>query len=319
MTEKTSQLLNQLSVAHSRRSFLRRATLAAAAIPTAAAFLGESTAKADPQFTGSDAEILNFALNLEYLEAEYYLRATTGTGLASAGVALDGHGPQGTVTIKSNPTVTFTDPVVQQYAQEIAQDEKNHVIFLRAALGHNVAAEPNIDLETSFNTLAQAAGIGESFDPFVDDVSFLLGAFIFEDVGVTAYHGAAPFIKNRSYLIAASGILGTEAYHAAEVRTVLFGKNTDDPTLNIADTVQKISNLRNTLGGAGLDQGIVLNGSANIVPADTNSIVFSRTPREVLNIVYGAVNATSGLFFPSGVNEYPNNGSPASNYNGGPQ
>ena len=301
----TDNLLNELSAAHSRRTFLRRATLAAAAIPTAALTLGGTRAQADPQFTGSDVEILNFALNLEYLEAEYYLNAVMGSGLAAAGVALNGQDSQGTVTIKSSPRVTFTDPVVQQYAAEIAQDEMNHVLFLRKALGHSVVAEPNIDLLNSFNTLAQVAGIGDSFDPFVDDVSFLLGAFIFEDVGVTAYHGAAPFIQNRSNLIAASGILGVEAYHASEVRTVLYGKNIEDPSLGITDTVQKISNVRNSLGGAGLDQGIVLNGAANIVPTDSNSIVFSRTPRQVLNIVYGGVNATSGLFFPSGVNEYP--------------
>ncbi len=240
----------------------------------------------------SDADIANFALNLEYLEAEYYIRAATGLGLTAADQT--GLGSQGTVT--GGRKVNFATPLIQQYAMEIAQDELAHVRFLRAVLGANAVAEPTIDIVNSFNTLAQVAGIGPSFDPYADENSFLIGAFIFEDVGVTAYHGAAPLVQNKTVLSAAAGILAVEAYHASEVRTLLLSRG-------FAAITQQIAAVRASLSGAADDQGVTdTSGNANIVPTDANSIVFSRTTRQVLNIVYGAPNAAGGLFFPAGVN-----------------
>jgi len=73
---------------------------------------------------------------------------------------------------------------------------------------------------------------------------------------------------------------------------------------SIVTTVQQISDLRDALDGPGdMDQGIV-DGSnnANLFPGDANALAFSRSTRQVLNIVYGAINASSGLFFPAGLN-----------------
>lgn len=259
-------------------------------------FLSKSARAAD---STTDADILQYALNLEYLEAEYYLYATTGMGLPPQDIT--GTGTQGTTTIKANPQVTFQTPLFAQYAAEIASDEKDHVEFIRAtltSLGVTPVARPPLDLLNSFNTLAQAAGIGPSFDPFESEVNFLLGAFIFEDVGVTAYRGGSGLLSS-DIVFYAAGILGTEAYHAGNVRTALLGLN--DPT--VIDTAQKISDLRDALDGPRDDDGgLTKNGSANVVPTDRNALVFARNTRKVLNIVYGAVGASSGLFYPSGLN-----------------
>jgi ferritin-like protein len=123
----------------------------------------------------------------------------------------------------------------------------------------------------------------------------LLGAFVFEDVGVTAYHGAAPLLSSKTFLGYAAGTLAVEAYHASEIRTLLYIANLFQPA-------QRISALRAKLSGASDDQGIVQNGRANIVPTDPNALAFSRTTTQVLNIVYGGVNPKFGLFFPNGVN-----------------
>jgi len=64
----------------------------------------------------TDADILNFALNLEYLEAEYYTYAVTGAGIQAQGIAVTGSGTPGSVIIKPNPTVPFASVPIQQYA-----------------------------------------------------------------------------------------------------------------------------------------------------------------------------------------------------------
>ena len=243
----------------------------------------------------SDVDIANFALNLEYLEAEFYLRAAFGRGLDSGDVG--GKGTLGSVI--GGRRVTFKDWTIREYAQEIARDEEAHVKFLRSALGSAAVARPTIDLRKAFTTAAVAAGLirqGQTFDAFANEDNFLLAAFIFEDVGVTAYKGAAPLIQDKGILKAAAGILAVEAYHAGLVRTVLFGKGQFAAT-------KAISDLRDKADGPGdKDQGIGGRDKGNIVPTDENGIAFSRSTSEVLKIVYLGGSAAGYGFFPDRLN-----------------
>ncbi|HZG10097.1 MAG TPA: ferritin-like domain-containing protein [Allosphingosinicella sp.] len=261
-----------------------------------------------PPPTGAitDADILNFALNLEYLEAQFYAIAANGAYLPDN--LLGGTGTRGQVT--GGKQVQFTDPVVAAYAREIANDERQHVVFLRATLGASAVAQPAIDISvtanSAFSAAARAAGLigpNDAFDPYVSDENFLLGAYIFEDVGVTAYKGASPLITNKTFLEAAAGILAAEAYHAGLVRTVLYAKGVQMPAL--VDATEKISDARDSLDNPrDVDQGVRQRGQmSNIVPADANGLAYSRTPGDVLNIVYlTAAAAQQGGFFPAGVN-----------------
>jgi hypothetical protein len=286
-----------------RREFFRVAATAAMTAPLALTLGGQPVTA---QTAVTDADILNFALNLEYLEAQFYLFAVNGAGLPDG--LTTGTGTRGAVT--GGRQVTFTDPIVREYANEIATDEQAHVAFLRTALGASAVAQPAIDIGSApngaFSTAARAAGLigaGESFDPYANDENFLLGAFIFEDVGVTAYKGASPLISNKTFLEAAAGILAVEAYHAALVRTTLYRKGIQTPAL--VNATEAISNARDSLDGpSDKDQGIAPRDNAsNIAPLDGNGLAFSRTAGEVLNIVYLTQLArTQGGFFPAGVN-----------------
>lgn len=287
----------------SRRSFLAGAGTAAAA-GILAGCNGSSSGMSSPSPTPApldvaDNDILNFALNLEYLEAEFYLRAATGSGLSSADAGSSAGSVNGGTAVPNAPAT------IQQYIVETAQDELNHVRFIQKAISGNSGtpvARPAIDFTAAFNALASAAGIGSTFNPFADYQSFLVGAFVFEDVGVTAYTGAAPLITSSTILGAAAGIQAVEAYHAGSIRTLIAGMAAASGNSTYLNYANKISALRGTLGGG---NETTLSTSSIVAASASNAIAFGRTTDQVLHIVYGTgggAGVKSGAFFPNGLN-----------------
>jgi hypothetical protein len=241
-----------------------------------------------------DDAIFNFALNLEYLETEYYLRGTTGEGLDAADVGAN----PGEVT--GGSPVPFATEAFRQFAEEVAANELAHVRYYRESLGDMAVDRPAIDLAAGFAAVGQAAGFGDNFNPFSDELNFFLGGMLFEDVGVTGYKGAVPLIQDETKQGDIAGILAVEAYHMGMARSLLF---------LAGQTAQQAANAitlaRGTLNGMPeIEQGIAVEGQANFVPSDERGIAFTRTPEQVLQIVYltPETGVTSGGFFPNGVN-----------------
>ncbi|MEF2280333.1 ferritin-like domain-containing protein [Deinococcus sp. YIM 134068] len=298
----------------------RRKFLGMAGLMGAGAVLSSCTsviATMPSQDNGLDAAIFNFALNLEYLEAAFYLAAVGRLGeLDAAG------GSSARVTLPSGfdgkSAIPGLSAEVRAYADEIASDELAHVKVIRSVLGSAAVAQPQLDLGPAFAAAGNAASGGAitGFNPYANELFFLHGAFIFEDVGVTAYKGAARFLDDQKAggnLENAAGILAVEAYHSGAIRTLLYQRRAQQAAagLTVEQVVQAISNLRDAVDGSDdRDQGVTMNGMGNIIPTDGNAIAYSRTPRQVANIVFldttGA--ATKGGFFPNGLTDDGNLG-----------
>lgn len=182
-------------------------------------FNGRIRSTADVPANPSIPDVLNFALNLEYVEAEYYLRGLYGSGLTAAEV-----GP-GAGDVNGGRAVNFRDSKIREFITEIGNNERAHVLFLRSTLGDAAVPRPVIDITGFFNAAARLAfnDPNATFDPFSGDLPFAIGAWLFEDVGVTALRGAAPFLmSDPAILEAGAGLLAAEGYHAGELRTLLF-------------------------------------------------------------------------------------------------
>lgn len=277
-----------------RRSLIARVGaggLGAAVLASAGVIGSTSPARAE----SFDMEIMNFALNFEYLGAELYLHALYGSGLGETDTT--GVGTKGTVS--AGGPVPFVNVGIKSIIAKFALDEVGHVRFLRQQLGALAIAEPTINLSTSWTVLALAAGViapGQTFDPFADENSLLIGAYVLEDVCVTALAGVAGLLTDKADVTAVAGLLGTEAAQAGTVRTLLS-------FMDKGGVTDKISKLRATLSGVKDDFGTaVANDAYNIVSNDAHGLVFTRTPAQVLNIAYGGGAAADFGFFPDRVN-----------------
>jgi hypothetical protein len=103
-----------------------------------------------------------------------------------------------------------------------------------------------------------------------------------------------------------AGLLGVESGQDAVIRTLLYERRAlkvKPYGVSVAEFTDRISNLRNILGSGGVKE-TGLDGYGNvgeILASDKSSLSFSRTPTEILRIIYGNGNENvPGGFYPKG-------------------
>ena len=187
------------------KNWMRGVSLAA--LPLA---LGSLFNKAYGKGADAISDILQFALVLEQLEAEFYYNAIRATEVTPPKVQL----------IPSNTGLEL--PAIKR----IWGHEQQHVNFITNILnGMGVAPLPKPTFDF---TGGYGAGNGPFTQVFTDYGTFLAVAQAFEDTGVRAYKGQAVALKsNNEVLTAALRIHSIEARHAAHIR--LMRSQTPDP------------------------------------------------------------------------------------------
>lgn len=165
-----------------RRNFVKVAALVGVGSTLVAASRGDKRAFADA--SASDLDILNYALTLEYLEAEFYTR-----GLKSG--------------ILKGRSLELVSPI-----RDHEQEHVTTVTQVVKDLGGKPATKPAFQFPAG------------TFD---SKAKFLATASAFEELGVTAYHGQVPRIKDADILKSAAAIAGVESRHAAIVADLQGG------------------------------------------------------------------------------------------------
>jgi len=222
----------QMNDENSRRSFLSRSAVAGSALlaiggGTGLALADEHEGEGDGEspmestfddVQGTDVDVLNYALSLEMFESAFY---TT---------ALEKIDEQ--MFVESEALGPFPEEQrAQVYGQieTIANQEAEHVQVLTQVvemLGGKPAEAPEFEFE-------------------IEDVEgFLAQAQAIENLGVSAYAGAAPYIESPDLLSAALSIHSVEARHSALLNTL----SGDSPFPDAFDAAAAQTEVLDTVG-----------------------------------------------------------------------
>lgn len=260
-----------------------------------------------------DIDPIQFAENLEFLEAEFFLHAAFGEGLDQIAPNLTLGGPPPVGAMKAN-----LDEVTWRIIAEFGYEEVGHLRAIQNTVGG--FPRPLIDLSAHnfARVMDEAFGyhLDPPFDPYIHSLNFLLASYVIPYLGINGYTGTNPIIDGYATKRLLAGLLGVEAGQDAVIRTMLFERmrETVPPYKNItvAEFTDRVSALRNRLGQCGVkDEGLTVPTElgaegricTNVLSADRDSLSYSRTPAELLRILYlTGREREPGGFFPKGAN-----------------
>ncbi len=272
----------------------------AAAASTASAASTAATPSSIGAVSAADAPTVNFALNLQYLAAQFYTHASTNAGLPAS--ALTGVGAQGAST--NGLQLLAPAPAPARYASEIATDKTSRLAEVRTALSSAAVGQPAMELSASVapatagdSQTTVAAMVGAATNAFSSDRAFLLAALLFEDVSGAAFRGALTQVTSAAGQTVLTDLLADSTYHAGLLRSTLVAEGASEASLT------NLSTIRRSLDGVTPPDADAATDGQDIVTSNGYVAAFTRTPAQALNVLYLTPSAASaGGFFPQGLN-----------------
>ncbi|XP_074589144.1 ferritin-like catalase Nec2 [Curcuma longa] len=282
-----------------------------------AAVTGEARdpAACEPEAIGApvfplDRELLQFALNLEHTECDFFLFGALGRGLDSVAPDLAMGGPPPIGARKAD-----LDETTRLIVEEFGYQEVGHLRAIKSTVGGFPRPQLDLSAHNFANIMDDALGyhLNPPFDPYAGALNYLLASYVIPYMGLVAYVGANPntngFVAKR--LLA--GLLAVEAGQDAIIRAILYQRKHElvaPYNITVAEFTGRISELRNRLAMCGVrDEGLLVPPefgaearlSTNILSANRDSLGYQRTPAEVLRVVYGTGSEhVPGGFLPDG-------------------
>ena len=127
----------------------------------------------------------------------------------------------------------------KKFAHTVAMHEQAHVDYLRKALGAAAVKQPRFDFKGTNH----------------HQRSFQQTAMTLEDVGVSAYAGQGPLIKDKGIVAAALSVHSVEARHAAWIRDIIGRSKQPLPAPNTFDKPRTKSEVLALVKGTGFIVG----------------------------------------------------------------
>ncbi|CAF2113633.1 unnamed protein product [Brassica oleracea] len=263
--------------------------------------------------SATDVDLVHFAMNLEFTEAEFFLKASTGKGLDAFNATLAKGGPPPIGAKKAN-----LDPITNRIIEEFGYQEIGHLRAIADMTGGIPRPLLNLTRENFAMFMDRAVGRRSNprFDPYTNSLNYLLASYYIPYVGLTGYVGAIPYLVYFNIKRLVAGLLGVESGQDGVIRTLLYERQNEKVEeyggVTVAELTNEISNLRNELGMCGIkDEGLFVplwlgaenRTTSNILSANPYSLSYDRTPQEILRVMYGTGNERrpSG-FWPCGAN-----------------
>ena len=189
-----------------RTDFLAGGLVAGGAALAGGVVLGGVATGDAAELSARDARALELVLRVEYTEDAFYRQAVESDALAGE---------------------------LRVFARQVAAQEREHLAFVRKALGKKADGPPKYDFGGATN----------------DPRDFAATAAKLEDLAVAAYNGQATNVSP-AILAAAATVVSVEARHAAWIRSI----SGDPPAPDATDTPQSAEDVLKGLGQIGLKQ-----------------------------------------------------------------